>query len=257
MKQRDSLRRVVHAIFLSWLSVLFFVSCAPLPISEDGLWTGPLPDEISVKEAARIQRPWYGRGLAPFLLTLFAGSRTGLEWNEGRNVRATELIRSLPYVGLVVVPYWCYEALSEQTMQSVANESGIDENRQRKYEAIVKRLVQDGRTEEAEYLGSHSPFDPNNHPPDPAARMPEGSLDGFWNNMKIGYVELLIGHREALERNESRGLRTLEYWHPLYVTRIWEAFQAASGDRMEDIAEDEHLDETWLPKDSLASAAGV
>ena len=67
--------------------------------------------------------------------------------------------------------------------------------------------------------------------------------------MKIGYVDLLIGHREALARNESRGLRKLEYWHPLYVTRIWEAFEAAFGHRMEDIAEEEHLDEAWLPEE--------
>lgn len=171
----------------------------------------------------------------------------GLEYNEGRNLRATEYIRGIPMVGLLTVPYWCYEALSERTMQRVANDKRLDKNRKRKYRAIIKRLIHDGRTKEAEYLQIHTPFDPVNHPPNPLARMPKENLDGFKNNMKIMAVDLFLGHHVALERNESRGVRKLEYWHPLILTRIWEAFEAAFGHRMEDIAENAHLDETWLP----------
>lgn len=186
--------------------------------------------------------------LFSFVITLFSGSRVGMEYNEGRIVRRTEYIRGIPYAGLVVLPYFCYESLKKETMQGVANAKGIDRRRERKYHAIIQRLEQDARTEEAAYLKGHNPFDPANHPPNPLARMPRENLKGTKGVIKTLWVELAIGHRNSLERDESRGVRKLEYWHPLILTRIYEAFEAGAGRRMEDIAEKEHLDERWLPK---------
>jgi hypothetical protein len=237
----------MKTILASLLVAAFSVGCAHLPIDKRGAWNGPLPDPVTVKEAARVERPWYGKAVAPFALTLISGSRIGLEYNEGRNVRATEIIRGIPYLGYTIIPYWCWEALTKKQMQPVANKSGIDKRREQKYAAIIKRLERDGRCEEAEYLQTHSPFDPANHPPNPLAQIPGTELQGTWNKTKVFYFEMAIGHRPTLERNESRGLRKLEYWHPLILTRIWEAFEAGAGKRMEDIAEAERLDERWLP----------
>lgn len=230
------------------LIAIFSTGCAHLAIDKKGTWTGPVSQPVTVKEAARIEPPWYGKAVAPFFITLFSGSRVGMEYNEGRTVRATEYVRGIPYLGYVVIPYFCYESLTKETMQQVANKSGIDKRRERKYTAIIQRLEQDGRPQEAAYLKAHSPFDPANHPPNPLAKMPRQNLKGFKGVVKTLWVELAIGHRNSLERNESRGVRKLEYWHPLILTRIYEAFEAGAGRRMEDIAEKEHLDERWLTK---------
>lgn len=248
--------RTIRAASAGLFLTGFSSGCAHLPIDHQGVWTGPLPERsITVTEAARVSPPWYGRVFAPFLLEILSGGRVGLEYNEGRTVRASEYIRGIPIVGWITVPYWCFEALTNSRMQAVANKQGIDSRRQRKYDSVVKRLDQDGRTQEAQYLRDHSPFDPANHPSNPLAQMPPEHLRGFKNKMKIGWVELTIGHRIALERNESRGLRKIEYWHPLLVPRFWEAFEAAFGRRMEDIAEEEHLDERWLPKSEAGGSA--
>ena len=230
------------------LTLLLATGCAHLPIDKQGTWTGHLPEPVTVKEAARIEPPWYGKVAAPFFLTLLSGSRVGMEYNEGRIVRTSEYIRGIPYAGLVVLPYFCYESLTKETMQGVANAKGIDKRRARKYQAIIQRLEQAGRAEEATYLKAHSPFDPANHPPDPLAKIPPENLRHTKGVIKTLWVELAIGHRNSLERNQSRGVRKLEYWHPLILTRIYEAFEAGAGRRMEDIAEKEHLDERWLPK---------
>ncbi|MBI4326486.1 MAG: hypothetical protein HY674_14650 [Chloroflexi bacterium] len=244
------LRRLGRILSLAALvlTVTLATGCAHLAIDKKGTWTGPLPQPVTVKEAARIEPPWYGKVVAPFFLTLLSGSRVGMEYNEGRIVRTTEYIRGIPYAGMVVLPYFCYESLTKETMQGVANAKGIDKRRERKYEAIIQRLEQDARTEEAAYLKAHSPFDPANHPPNPLAKMPPENLRHTKGVIKTLWVELAIGHRNSLERNESRGVRKLEYWHPLILTRIYEAFEAGAGRRMEDIAEKEHLDERWLPK---------
>lgn len=227
---------------------LLSTGCARLPINQQGTWTGPLGKPVSVTEAARIKPPWYGQVVAPFFLTLMSGSRIGLEYNEGRTVRTTEYIRGIPYAGMVVLPYYCYESLTKETMQGVANQSGIDGRRQRKYEAIIQRLELDGRMIEADHLKAHSPFDPVNHPPNPLAKLPPENLQGTKGVIKTLWVELAIGHRNSLERTEGRGVRKLEYWHPLILTRVYEAFEAAAGRRMEDIAGKERLDERWLRK---------
>lgn len=230
------------------LTLLLGTGCARLAIDKKGTWTGPLPQPVTVKEAARIEPPWYGKVVAPFFITLFSGSRVGMEYNEGRIVRTSEYIRGIPYVGYIVMPYFCYESLKKETMQGVANAKGIDKRRERKYGAIIQRLDEDGRTEEALFLKAHSPFDVANHPPNPLAKMPPENLKGTKGVIKTLWVELAIGHRNSLARNESRGVRKLEYWHPLLLTRIYEAFEAGAGRRMEDIAEKERLDERWLPK---------
>jgi len=248
---RSAVRWIVYPAFL-----LFAAGCAHLPVDKRGVWQGQLPEPpIQVKEAARVERPWYGKGVAPFAFTLISGTRTGLQWNEGRNLRLSEVVRGIPIAGWITVPYWCYEALTEQTMQRVANRTGIDETRKEKYHAIIKRLSQEGRNEEARRLEANSPFILANHPPNPAARIPPEKLDGFWNNTKLLATELLIGHRVALERNESRGIRKLEYFHPLILTRIWEAITAARGAKMEDIADRENLDEAYLPEHTSESQA--
>lgn len=238
----------------SVLIAMFSTGCAHLAIDKNGAWTGPVPQPVTVREAARIEPPWYGKVAAPFFLTFLSGSRVGMEYNEGRTVRTTEYIRGIPYAGLVVLPYFCYESLTKETMQGVANAKGIDKRRERKYEAIIQRLEQDGRTEEAAYLKGHSPFDPAHHPVNPLARIPREKLKGTKGVVKTLWVELAIGHRNSLERNESRGVRKLEYWHPLILTRIWESFEAGAGRRMEDIAEKERLDERWLPKPAEAAS---
>ncbi|MDA1276659.1 MAG: hypothetical protein O2960_21785 [Verrucomicrobia bacterium] len=242
-----SLVRFLPAAGLA-LTLLLASGCAHLAIDQQGAWTGPLPQPVTVKEAARIEPPWYGKVVAPFFITLFSGSRIGLEYNEGRTVRTTEYIRGIPYAGMVVLPYFCYESLTKETMQGVANDKGIDKRRERKYRAVIRRLEHDGRGEEANFLKVHDPFDPVNHPPNPLARMPRENLKGTKGVIKTLWVELAIGHRNSLERNESRGVRKLEYWHPLILTRIYEAFEAGAGRRMEDVAEKEGLDERWLPK---------
>lgn len=256
-----------HSSMTNWLrpnfvllaaSLIAIIStgCAHLPIDGKGTWTGPLPSPpVTVKEAARIEPPWYGKVAAPFLLELLSGNRVGMEYNEGRTVRAPEYIRGIPYLGWAMLPYFCYESLTKETMQQVANKSGIDKRRERKYGAIIQRLEQDGRPEEAAYLKNHSPFDTTNHPPNPLAKMPPENLRHTKGVIKILWVELAIGHRNSLERNESRGVRKLEYWNPLILPRIYEAFEAGAGRRMEDIADTEHLDERWLIKQQSAHTA--
>lgn len=194
----------------SVLIAAFAGGCTHLPITRDGTWQGPLPQPVSVKEAARVERPWYGKTVAPFAVTLLSGSRTGLEYNEGRDLRPAEYVKGIPWVGLVTLPYFCWESLSKKTMQNVANQKKMDLRRQRKYDAIIKRLEQDGRVQEAAHLKARDPFDPAHHPPNPLAKMPKKNLNGFRGNVKTLWVELAIGHRDSLERNESRGVRKLE-----------------------------------------------
>jgi hypothetical protein len=245
MKNRARLNLLLGGVSLI---TIFSTGCAHLPIDKQGTWTGPLPQPVTIKTASRIEPPWYGKVVAPFLLELLSGSRVGLEYNDGRTVRGTEYVRGIPYVGYLVLPYFCYESLTHETMQRVANWSGIDKRRQRKYDAIIKRLDQDGRAHEAEYLKIHDPFNPTNHPPNPPARRPANDFRGTKGVVATLWVELAIGHRVSLERNESRGVRKIEYWNPLILPRIYEAFQAAAGVRMSDVVEKEHLDERWLPK---------
>lgn len=186
--------------------------------------------------------PW------PFLLTIVLGNRTGLEWNDGRGVRGIEYVRGIPYAGWAMVPVFCFETFSEKSMQQVANKTGIDRNRQAKYDAHIAQLEANGQHEEAAYLRRINPFDLGNRPPDPMARIPKEELDGFKGNFKAFWVEMLVGHRAALERIEGRGLRKLEKIYFLVIPKLYEAFEAMFGRSMEEIARKEGLDEVWLRK---------
>ncbi|PIQ83429.1 MAG: hypothetical protein COV75_07530 [Candidatus Omnitrophica bacterium CG11_big_fil_rev_8_21_14_0_20_63_9] len=92
------------------------------------------------------------------------------------------------------------------------------------------------------------PFDEANRPPDPMARIPQKELDGFKGNFKAFWVEMIVGHRAALERTEGRGLRKLEKVYFLILPKLYEAFEAMFGRSMEEIARKEGLDEVWLRK---------
>lgn len=192
-------------------------------------------------------RRWRG-GPWSFLLTIFIGNRVGLEWNDGRGVRGIEYVRGLPYVGWAMVPIFCYETFAEKSMQQVANKTGIDRRRQAKYDAHLAQLEASGQYEEAAYFRRIDPFDEANRPPDPMARIPQKELDGFKGNFKAFWVEMIVGHRAALERMEGRGLRKLEKVYFLILPKLYEAFEAMFGRSMEAIARKEGLDEVWLRK---------
>lgn len=199
----------------------------------------PPPEFYTVR---RRGGPW------PFLLTIFIGNRVGLEWNDGRGVRGIEYVRGLPYVGWAIVPVFCFETFSEKSMQDVSNQTGIDRKRQAKYEAHITQLEASGQHEEAAYFRRVNPFDEANRPPDPMARIPQAELDGFKGNFKAFWVEMIVGHRAALERVEGRGLRKLEKVYFLVIPKLYEAFEAMFGRSMEEIARKEGLDEVWLRK---------
>jgi hypothetical protein len=147
-----------------------------------------------------------------------------------------------------MVPIFCYETFAEKSMQQVANKMGIDRRRQAKYEAHIAQLEANGQHEEAAYFRRINPFDPENRPPDPMARIPKEELDGFKGNFKAAWVEMIVGHRAALERTEGRGLRKLEKVYFLIIPKLYEAFEAMFGRSMEEIARKEGLDEVWLRK---------
>lgn len=190
-------------------------------------------------------RRWRG-GPWPFLLTLFVGNRVGLEWNDGRDLRKIEYIRALPYAGWTVIPWFCYETFSEKSMQYVANKEGLDRRRQATYEAHIAGLEASSQHDEAAYFRRVNPFEPENRPPDPMARIPKKELDGFKGNFKAFWMEMVVGHRAAQERIEGRGLRKLEKVYFLLFPKAIEAVEALFGRSMEEIARKEGLDEVWL-----------
>ncbi|MCH7516418.1 MAG: ABC transporter substrate-binding protein [Bacteroidetes bacterium] len=123
--------------------------------------TSVLPESVQFSER---------RGWKPFWATVFMGNRVGLEYNEGRDFRRSEIIRGIPIIGFIVtLPKFCKEALSLNRMQHVANESGIDEPKRRKYQDAVDALLQAGDAEAATLLAENSPLDENNYPTSAAA----------------------------------------------------------------------------------------
>lgn len=182
-------------------------------------------------------------GVRPFLLALLAGPRVALEWNDGRGVRTIELLRSLPYLGNLVGLYLCTEALSGYRMTAVAAETGIDDWGRKVYFRRIEKLEAAGEFTEAAHLRECTPFDTYNHPPDPRAMKPE-ERRGF-AKWKSGMSGLLIENRVGLEREESRGIRTIEYWSILRVPLIIPAIRAYQGQTMSQAVRDEGLDEVW------------
>ena len=177
------------------------------------------------------------KGWKPFWATIFMGNRIGLEYNEGRNFRKAEIVRGIPVIGFVVMlPKFCAEALSLNKMQHIANETGIDEPKRLRYEAAVNDLKREGDHQAANLLLANSPLNENNYP----AR--EKKLS---NRLKAGMLELFVGHRDALEWNEGRKIRKVEWASILIVPRIIPAIEAFKGKRMTDIAKAENLDENF------------
>jgi hypothetical protein len=188
----------------------------------------PVESRVSVAHSDGLADPDGARPRTrgPFsqMLTIFIGNRVGLEWNDGRGVRKIEYVRGLPYVGWAMVPIFCFETFSEKSMQQVANRERIDRRRQVKYDAHIAQLEASDQHEEAAYFQRVNPFDPAKRPPDPMARVPKKELDGFKGNPKAFWVEMIVGHRAALERIEGRGL-----WKRSPGKRAWMRSGCASG----------------------------
>lgn len=190
--------------------------------------TSVLPEAVQFSER---------RGWKPFWATVFMGNRVGLEYNEGRDFRRSEIIRGIPFLGFIVMlPKFCKEALSLNRMQHIANETGIDDPKRRKYQDTIEALLEAGDTEQATLLTENSPLDENNYPK---------RRRTLRNRLKSGMVELFLGHREALEWNEGRRTRKVEWASILYLPRIFPAIEAYKGKRMSDIALAENLDNNF------------
>lgn len=262
MKPRGMWLRLFVVWWLLWILAPTALAVEPTEPADanHGVLVGGVyqPLKYPPPELYTIRRGFWSRGggLWPFILTIVVGNRTGLEWNDGRNLRFIEYVRGVPYVGWAIVPIFCYETFSEKSMQQVANKTGIDRRRQAKYAAHIAELEANGEHEEAAYLQRVNPFDPTNRPPDPMARIPKKELDGFKGNFKAFWVEMMIGHRAALERVEGRGLRKIEKVYFLVIPKVYEAFEAFFGRSMEAIARKEHLDEVWLKQQAQQAAAG-
>lgn len=199
-----------------------------LSIQALGAQSQAAPDLLQFKER---------RGWKPFWATIFMGNRVGLEYNEGRNFRKSEIVRGIPILGFIVMlPKFCAEALSLNRMQHIANETGIDEPKRLRYEAAVDRLRAAGNHKTADLLLANSPLDESNYP------YREKKLS---NRLKSGMLELFLGHRDALEWNEGRKIRKVEWASILIIPRIIPAIEAFKGKRMSDIARANNLDENF------------
>lgn len=182
-------------------------------------------------------------GFEAFFTSLIFGPRIGLERNEGRKVYWFEYVRGIPYVGWATVPYMCYEALSGFKMQEVANRTGLDDERRVAYDAAIKSLEEKDENSTAQALREQDPFKPENHPLDPQARMPQQGLGG---RMKSALAGILVDRRAGLERNESRGIMTHEWFHYLIIPTLGDAVKAYQGETMTEVARHNHLDKAWL-----------
>lgn len=199
---------------------------------------------MHITEAELQREGFQPGGLRPFLLGLLAGPRIALEWNDGRGVRTIEVLRSVPYLGNLVGLFLCVEALSGYRMTTVAAETGIDDWRRRIYFQRIEAAETEGRFADAARLRECSPFDTFNHPPNPAAVKPD-ERKGF-AKWRSGMAGLLIDNRVGLEREESRGIRTIEYWTILRIPLIVPAVEAYRGKKMSEVVRDDGLDSAWL-----------
>ena len=199
---------------------------------------------LSLTGAERQHSGFHPGGVRPFLLGLLAGPRIALEWNDGRGVRTIELLRSVPYLGNAVGLFLCVEALSGYRMTAVAAETGIDDWQRGLYFQRIEVAEKEGQFAEAARLRECSPFDTFNHPPSPAAVKPD-EREGF-AKWRSGIAGLLIDNRVGLEREESRGIRTIEYWTILRIPLIVPAIEAYRGKTMSEVVRAEGLDAAWL-----------
>ena len=189
-------------------------------------------------------------GMKPFLLGIFAGPRIALEWNDGRGVRTIELFRSIPYLGNFVGLFLCVEALSGYRMTAVAGETGIDDWRRTLYFKRIHDAETAGDFKQAAHLRECSPFDTYNHPANPEAIKPDESRGfGKW---KSGLSGLFIDNRVGLEREESRGIRAIEYWSILRIPSIFPAIDAYQGKTMSEVVREDGLDTEWLESNRAA-----
>ncbi len=236
----DGRRRLLRG---SWaLAALLALPYRAAADERDAACVSEVPLELTEQELA--QADFEPGGITPALLAFLAGPRIALEWNDGRGVRTIELLRSVPYLGNLVGLYLCVEALSGYRMTAVAGETGIDDWRRGLYFARIAALERDRRFAEAARLRECSPFDTYNHPPNPAAIKPE-ERKGF-AKWKSGIAGFLIDNRVGLEREESRAIRTIEYWTILKLPLLFPAIDAYRGRRMSDVAREEGLDSAWL-----------
>ncbi len=202
---------------------------------------------MHLTEQERQQTGFHGGGVTPFLLGVLAGPRIALEWNDGRGIRVIELLRSVPYLGNAVGLFLCVEALSGYRMTAVAAETGIDDWQRGLYFQRIETAESEGRFADAARLRDCSPFDTFNHPPNPDAVKPD-ERKGF-TKWRSGLAGLLIDNRVGLEREESRGIRTIEYWTILRIPLIVPAIEAFRGKTMSDVVREEGLDAVWLRRD--------
>lgn len=215
-----------------------------LVMAEDDLPQCDAEVPLTLSRAEMAEAGFEPGGFTPFVLGMIAGPRIGLEWNDGRNVRPLEIMRALPYAGNLVGLFLCLEALSGYRMTSVAGETGIDDWRREVYFKRIHKAEQAGDFARAAHLRECSPFDTYNHPANKLAIKP-GENTGFakWRSGLSGFF---IDNRVGLEREESRSIRTVEYWSILWVPRIFPAIDAAQGKAMSEIVREEQLDSEWL-----------
>ncbi len=188
-------------------------------------------DAINAQDPLQFQER---KGWKPFWATIFMGNRVGLEYNEGRNFRKSEIIRGIPIIGFIVMlPKFCAEALSLNRMQHIANETGIEEPKRLRYEQTTQRLRQAGDDDAADLLVANSPLDEHHYP---------YREKKFSNRLKSGMLELFLGHRDALEWNEGRKIRGVEWASILIIPRIFPAIEAYKGKRMSEVARAKNLD---------------
>ncbi len=201
---KKPLRTLMHWI----LPALFILHQPVFAGNDDPQCEAEVPLTLTKEEKAEVG--FEPGGLTPFFLGMIVGPRIGLEWNDGRNVRTFEVLRALPYAGNLVGLFLCVEVLSGYRMTSVAGETGIDDWRREVYFKRIHKAEQSGDFVRAAYLRECSPFDTYNHPANKLAVKPDENTGlAKWRSGISGF---LIDNRVGLEREESRGIRTVEYW---------------------------------------------
>lgn len=240
------IKNLLRTLMRWFLSALFILPQLVMAGNDDPQCESEVPLSFTKQEMA--EAGFEPGGFTPFFLGMIVGPRIGLEWNDGRNVRTLEVLRAVPYAGNLVGLFLCVEALSGYRMTSVAGETGIDDWRREVYFKRIHKAEQTGDFAKAAHLRECSPFDTYNHPANRQAVKPDENTGmAKWRSGLSGFF---IDNRVGLEREESRGIRTVEYWSILWLPRIFPAIDAAQGETMSDIVRQEHLDTEWLKNDA-------